>query len=101
MAALRVHDLHGRDDLGQWLGGVYVRPESRRRGVASALCRVVEEKARELGFRRLFLFTLDRQSLYARLGWSVMESTVWKGSFLFLTTPPDAGSRWGADQNIS
>ena len=31
MAALRVHDLYGRDDLNPWLGGVYVRPEFRRR----------------------------------------------------------------------
>ncbi len=79
MAALRMSDLHGREELGPWLGGVYVRPEFRHRGVASALCHVVAEKARELGFSRLFLFTLDQQALYARLGWGVLENTVWKG----------------------
>jgi putative acetyltransferase len=78
-AALRVTDLEGRDDLTPWLGGVYVEPSHRGRGIASMLCGVVERKARELGFPRLYLFTLDRQSLYARLGWRMLEPAVWRG----------------------
>ncbi len=78
-AALRVTDLAGRDDLTPWLGGVYVEPSDRGRGIASLLCGVVERKARELQFRRLYLFTLDRQSLYARLGWRTLEPAVWHG----------------------
>lgn len=78
-AALRIADLEGREDLMPWLGGVFVRHQFRRRGVASALCRVAEEKAWALGFDRLFLFTLDHQSLYERLGWSNYEPAVWCG----------------------
>jgi GNAT superfamily N-acetyltransferase len=78
-AALRAHDLEGRDDLTPWLGGVYVRPEFRHRGIASALCRTVEEKARLLGYRQLFLFTLDQQALYSRLGWQHQERVLWRG----------------------
>jgi N-acetylglutamate synthase-like GNAT family acetyltransferase len=78
-AALRTSDLHGREDLGPWLGGVYVEPRFRRRGIASALCDVVAAKARALGHRRLFLFTLDKQSLYARLGWRSSERIIWQG----------------------
>ncbi len=78
-AALRVHDLEGREDLTPWLGGVFVLPEFRRGGVASALCLAVEEKARLLGFRRLFLFTLDQQGLYRRLGWGFAERVIWRG----------------------
>lgn len=79
MAALRVHDLEGREDLTPWLAGVFVRPEHRRRGVASALCRVVEENAWLLGFETLYLFTTDQQSLYSRLGWRFLDKAAWRG----------------------
>lgn len=78
-AALRVHDLEGREDLTPWLGGVFVRPEYRRRGIASALCCLVEEKAWSLGFEALYLFTPDQQPLYARLGWRQWEQAIWHG----------------------
>lgn len=78
-ASLRSNDLEGRLDLGPWLGGVYVDPPFRRQGIAAALCRVVEEKARAMGITRLYLFTLDRQSLYARLGWEKFEGAIWQG----------------------
>ncbi len=78
-AAIRIHDLPGREDLTPWLGGVFVLPAFRRRGIASALCRAVEEKARDLGFQRLFLFTLDQQSLYKSLGWGPYQAANWRG----------------------
>jgi len=78
-ASLRVTDLPGREDLAPWLGGVYVAPPFRGRGVASALCRVVEERAAALGHRRLYLFTLDRQRLYQRLGWRLLDRAEWRG----------------------
>lgn len=78
-ASLRVSDLPGREDLSPWLGGVYVEPEFRRRGVASALCRVVEARARMFDFRRLYLFTLDKQALYDHLGWRTIDRSAWKG----------------------
>ena len=77
-AALRATDLEGRDDLAPWLAGVFVRAEFRRRGIASALCETVQRKARELGFYRLYLFTTDQQSLYARLGWVTIEHATWR-----------------------
>jgi GNAT superfamily N-acetyltransferase len=78
-AALRVCDLEGREDLTPWLGGVYVLPQFRRRGIASALCEVVEQKARDLGVRSLYLFTLDQSRLYGRLGWAFLERMQWHG----------------------
>jgi GNAT superfamily N-acetyltransferase len=77
--ALRVHDLEDRHDLTPWLGGMFVRPEYRRQGVASALCRAVEDKAWSLGFDTLYLFTPDQQALYARRGWQKLEQVVWRG----------------------
>jgi len=32
----------------------------------------VEEKARDTGIPRLYRFTLDQESLYARMGWEVL-----------------------------
>jgi len=78
-AALRSADLPGHEHLTPWLGGVFVRPEFRRRGVASALCAVVEDQARALGFERLYLFTLDQQALYRGLRWSPLERIAWRG----------------------
>jgi GNAT superfamily N-acetyltransferase len=78
-AALRVCDLEGREDLTPWLGGVYVAPQFRGRGIASALCAVVEHKARQLGASVLYLFTTDQSGLYAQLGWKFFEHIQWHG----------------------
>ena len=76
-AALRVHDLEGREDLTPWLGGVFVGSDFRRRGIGAALCATVEEEARSRGIGTLYLFTLDKQAWYSRLGWTVLCSCVW------------------------
>ena len=44
-AALRVHDLEGREDLTPWLGGVFVDSHFRRQGIGAALCAAVEDGA--------------------------------------------------------
>jgi GNAT superfamily N-acetyltransferase len=51
-AGLRRHD----EDSAE-LKRMYVRPEHRRRGVARWLLGAVEDRARELGYRRLLLET--------------------------------------------
>ena len=76
-AALRVHDLEGREDLTPWLGGVFVGPRFRRRGIGAALCATVEDEARSRGIHTLYLFTLDKQVWYSSLGWIVLGPCVW------------------------
>jgi predicted N-acetyltransferase YhbS len=76
-AALRVRDLEGRDDLTPWLGGVFVGSAFRRRGIGAALCATVEDAARSRGIQTLYLFTLDKQAWYSRLGWTVLGPCVW------------------------
>ena len=90
-AALRKHDLPERVDLSPWLGGVYVAREFRGQGVASLLCRTVEERARQLGFRSLHLFTLDQQALYEHLGWRSIERTSWRTHSADIMTKEIAG----------
>ena len=76
-AALRVHDLEGREDLSPWLGGVFVGPDFRRRGIGEALCATVEDAARSRGIQTLYLFTLDKQAWYSRLGWRILGPCMW------------------------
>jgi GNAT superfamily N-acetyltransferase len=76
-AALRVHDLEGREDLTPWLGGVFVGSHFRRQGIGAAVCTAVEEEARSRGIQTLYLFTLDKQAWYSHLGWTVLGPCVW------------------------
>jgi predicted N-acetyltransferase YhbS len=77
-AALRVHDLEGHEDLTPWLGGVFVGSQFRRRGLGAALCATVEDAARLRGIETLYLFTLDKQAWYSRLGWTVHGQCIWQ-----------------------
>jgi len=77
-AALRVHDLKGREDLTPWLGGVFVGAAFRRQGVGAALCAAVEDEARRRGVKTLYLFTLDRQAWYFGMGWRELGPCVWQ-----------------------
>jgi N-acetylglutamate synthase-like GNAT family acetyltransferase len=70
-AALRVHDLEGREDLTPWLAGVFVGSDFRRQGIGAALCATVEDEARSRKIETLYLFTLDQRAWYSRLGWTV------------------------------
>jgi N-acetylglutamate synthase-like GNAT family acetyltransferase len=76
-AALRVHDLEGREDLTPWLGGVFVSSHFRRQGIGAALCAAVEAEARSRTVQTLYLFTLDKQAWYSRLGWTLLAPCVW------------------------
>jgi predicted N-acetyltransferase YhbS len=78
-SALRLHDHPDRKDLSPWLGGMYVEPHVRRSGIGASLTRVVERKAVELGYSRLYLFTHGQEHFYSGLGWTHMEPTKWRG----------------------
>jgi N-acetylglutamate synthase-like GNAT family acetyltransferase len=80
-AALRRHDLDGREDLSPWLGGVFVLQKHRGKGVASALCQAIKNKAISLDIESLYLFTPDQQHLYERLGWRTIEAATWRGKY--------------------
>lgn len=77
-AALIFDDLQG-DPRNPWLASVYVPPEHRGKGIASALVRTVEDAARRFGYSRLFLFTTKASALYAGLGWHPLEERVYRG----------------------
>ena len=79
-AALRVCDLPGYEHLTPWLGGVYVLPQFRRRGIGTKLCLTVEQYAKHIeGIEKLYLFTLDQKKWYESLGWSTFAPCSWHG----------------------
>lgn len=78
-AAIRSHDLDDRPDLTPWLGGVFVLPEHRGKGIASALCLAIKLRAHAMGLSQLYLFTPDQQGLYERLGWRHVSLAQWRG----------------------
>jgi N-acetylglutamate synthase-like GNAT family acetyltransferase len=52
---------------------VFVLPQHRRKGIGTTLCAVVEHQAAVLGVAMLYLFTLDQQSWYRKMGWRMLE----------------------------
>jgi N-acetylglutamate synthase-like GNAT family acetyltransferase len=77
-AGLVEFDMETRRDLTPWLADVVVTPERRDAGIGTRVVEFIVALARELGVRRLYLFTPDRESFYARMGWSVLERTEYR-----------------------
>lgn len=78
-ASLVVCDMETHAHLTPWLASVFVPPERRRQGVASALVRHAMAQARLLRVGELYLYTPDMERLYARLGWETIERLTYKG----------------------
>jgi N-acetylglutamate synthase-like GNAT family acetyltransferase len=80
-ASLIFDDLEG-DPRNPWLASVFVPPEQRDKGIASALVRTVEAAARRIGYSRLYLFTTSAARLYAGLGWRALERRDYRGEHI-------------------
>ena len=72
-------EIEPNHDVSPWLAGLFVVPERRRKGAGAILVRAIEDQARQRGFPRLYLYTTDAVGFYARLGWSVLDRTNWRG----------------------
>ena len=72
-------EIDPKHDLTPWLAALYVAPEFRERGIASALVRAIEEHARNVGCKQLYLYTITAEPLYAKLGWIMRERFDWHG----------------------
>lgn len=78
-ASLIEHDMDTHLELTPWLASVFVSPAHRGRGFGSALVRRIEAEAQSLGTEVLYLFTPDRESLYARMDWKPMLKEEYRG----------------------
>lgn len=70
MGSLREND-GIRPNLTPWLGSLVVDPKYQKQGIGKMLIDVTVLKAKELGFEKLYLFTVDPTTpeYYKRLGW--------------------------------
>jgi len=85
-AALKLHELFDLyPDKNHWLGSVFVAPDFRGRGIASALAMKVVEIANSRGIQSLHLQTLRLDGgLYAKLGWEALEQINHEGQDLLV-----------------
>jgi GNAT superfamily N-acetyltransferase len=72
-------DMDTHPELSPWLGGVFVLPEYRRRGIGSALIRHSISQAGALGFSHLYLYTNGAERVYERLGWEEWRREAYEG----------------------
>ncbi len=78
-ASLKKFDMDTRMQYSPWLASVYVSEEWRGKGIGTSLVRAMEDKAKEIGIKILYLYTPDAQDFYAKLGWRELESTEYRG----------------------
>ena len=73
MCSLRMND-GIRPDLAPWLGSLYVEPDMRGQGIGEELIRVTTEKARSMGYHKLYLLAFDKTlpDWYQKLGWQML-----------------------------
>jgi predicted N-acetyltransferase YhbS len=91
-AALTEHDMETHRELSPWLGGVYVIPAARHRGVASALVRNLMDRAADFGIRDLYLYTNGAEGLYQKLDWRALSREPYMGrEVTIMTSRPSNG----------
>jgi len=68
-ASIDTADMSTHPDLTPWMASVYVSPEMRRQGIASALCSRIRDELIRLNVKTAYLFTPDQEKLYESFGW--------------------------------
>ncbi len=56
-----------------WMALVYTVPEKRGQGLGAIICKHIQEHTAHSGMKKIHLFTDTAESLYKRLGWTVLE----------------------------
>src|SRR5690606_16118740 len=81
-ASLKAADMENHEELTPWLSSVYVHPDHRDEGVATALVAEIEKIAGGLGFRKIHAFNPISQGVFEKLGWSVVKTIRYGGKDL-------------------
>jgi len=78
---LKFREMDIYPDKEHWLGGLFVLPEYRGRGIGKILASRVIELARAFGVAMLYLQTEQLNGgIYAELGWLPIERVRYKGA---------------------
>jgi len=56
-----------------WLALVYTQPNSRGKGLGALICNYIQDHAKHLGLKEIYLFTHTAENLYTRLAWQQLE----------------------------
>jgi GNAT superfamily N-acetyltransferase len=64
---------------GPWLAVIYTSKGHRQKGFGTLLCKKIDEIAKGMGVKEMFLYTQTAESMYRKLGWSEMERIEYKG----------------------
>ena len=70
-ASLIANDMPALSAWIPWLSALYVLPAHRCQGIGSLLVEQVAAEAINLGYPRLYLYTLDQMPFYAARGWQM------------------------------
>lgn len=65
-------------NLFPWVGGVYVIPCLRKKGIGERLVDRAVREACVLGFERAYLYTIDKPDFYAKRGWTTLEHAIYR-----------------------
>jgi GNAT superfamily N-acetyltransferase len=76
---LKVQSIPSHTHLSPWAAAGYVSPSCRGRGLGALLLQALVEKARELGFARIYCGTSTAERLLLREGWQPLEVTEHSG----------------------
>ncbi|MFC1890989.1 GNAT family N-acetyltransferase [Thermodesulfobacteriota bacterium] len=68
------HDMDIRKDLSPWIASLYVAEEFRHQKIGRKLITFIESYAKEIGVKKTYLFTPDKQKMYSLLGWRHFEN---------------------------
>ena len=73
-------DMDTRKFLTPWLASLFVEPDNRGRGIASALIKFCVNYAKQQGFKNLYLFTEDQRDFYQHRGWHFVEALEYRNA---------------------
>ena len=65
--------------LDPWLALVFTKNGHRRKGYGALLCEQIQETAKNMSIKEIFLFTHTAETLYKRLAWQQLERINLKG----------------------
>jgi predicted N-acetyltransferase YhbS len=78
-ASLKIREMETHPQYLLWLGGVYVHPEYRKQGIGSRLVEYTAGEAQKHKVNNLYLYTRSHERFYSRLGWQVIERSIYEG----------------------